>query len=148
MSHRRPMPVENVNRADGPGGRVVGGFGQPVLRHQRTDRLQIGTSNDDKAARPQDTPEFRQCQRHFMWVQMLDIVLENTASTLASATAGMAVMLPMMSGRTDSSISSLSSSQSGVLKPAVVRSLRFGPQPTWRNVFISGMSLFLKRIPE
>ena len=58
--------------------------------------------------------------------------LENTASTEASATRDMSVIVPTMSGATPGSMSRRSSCQSGVLKPVVVRSLRLGPQPTWR----------------
>ena len=50
--------------------------------------------------------------------------------------ADMSVIEPMMSGFTDGSTSRRSSVQTAALKPRVVCSLRLGPQPTWRNVFI------------
>src|SRR3989338_6431588 len=63
--------------------------------------------------------------------------LEKTASTEASATADISVIVPTISGLTLSSISRRSSCQSCVLKPRVVLSLCLGPQPTWRNCFMA-----------
>ena len=55
---------------------------------------------------------------------------------LPLATAAMSVMVPVTSGCTAGSMSSRISCQPGWLKPAVVRSLRLGPQPTWRRDFM------------
>ena len=59
---------------------------------------------------------------------------EKTASTDSVETEDMSVMVPTKSGRTDSSISKRNSFQSA--KPAVERSLRLVPHPTWRKVFM------------
>lgn len=59
---------------------------------------------------------------------------EKTASTDSEETVDMSVMVPTRSGLTDSSMSNRSSFQAD--KALVVRSLRLGPQPTWRKVFM------------
>ena len=59
--------------------------------------------------------------------------LENMASTEAESSADISVILPTISGETFSSISKRSSSQSAVLKPTVVWSLRLNPQPTCKK---------------
>ena len=51
-----------------------------------------------------------------------------------TARAAMSVIVPVMSGSTAGSMSRRSSDHSGVLKPRVVRCLRFRPHPTCRNV--------------
>jgi hypothetical protein len=52
------------------------------------------------------------------------------ASMLTAETADMSFIDPTMSGFTLRSTSSVSSVHSGRLKPGVVSSLRFSPQPT------------------
>ena len=76
---------------------------------------------------------------------------EKTASTDSDKTEDICVMVPTKSGLTDSSMSKRSSFQSGELKPLVVRSLRLGPQPTWRKVFmgfcLKARGLHLEKTP-
>src|SRR5689334_23254671 len=67
--------------------------------------------------------------------------LENSASTEASLTWDMSVMVPTMSGLTLSSISKRSSCHCSEAKPLVVLFLLFGPQPTWRKVFTISYSI-------
>ena len=64
---------------------------------------------------------------------------EKTASTDSEETADISVIVPTKSGCTDSSISKRSSFHTA--KPEVVRSLRLGPQPTWRKVFMASDSI-------
>ena len=66
---------------------------------------------------------------------------EKTASTDSEETEDMSVMVPTRSGLTDSSMSKRSSFQWD--RALVVRSLRLGPQPTCRKVF---MGFILKRL--
>ncbi len=68
---------------------------------------------------------------------------EKTASTDSEETEDMSVMVPTKSGLTDSSMSKRSSFQKD--RALVVRSLRLGPQPTCRKVFM-GFILKLKRL--
>jgi hypothetical protein len=58
------------------------------------------------------------------------------ALTESAETEAMSVIVPVTSGDTEGSMSRRISDQASVLKPRVVRSLRLGPQPTWRKVFM------------
>ena len=70
----RAMTIKNIEWSDWSGRRDIGRIGQSVFRDQRSDRLQVWASDDNKAFRFQDTKEFGQRQRNFVRKEMLNIV--------------------------------------------------------------------------
>ena len=73
-SHRATVAIQDVQSRDGARRGVLQMRGQGPFGHLRTDRLQVWASDQDQPVRFENTHKFGQGQRHFMGVQMLDVV--------------------------------------------------------------------------
>ena len=68
------MAVENVQWRNGANRGGICRLSQPVLGDKLADRLQIGASQHQKPVRLEHPKKLRQRQRHFVRIEMLDIM--------------------------------------------------------------------------